>query len=101
MIDSQRWAGTQAAYRGGQLSNFLRPEDRPRSWLRGLGVPNNGIVTRPQCIRNKWFRLVFGDQRTDGLYCGAGTHAHQSNSCNVNQLDLLLAFGFVIVTMRP
>lgn len=57
MIDSQRWAGTQAAYRGGQLSNFLRPEDRPRSWRRGLGVPNNGIVTRTQCIRNGsvWF----------------------------------------------
>lgn len=72
MIDSQRWAGTQAAYRGGQLSNFLRPEDRPRSCWGS--TPNNGIVTRPQCIRN-------------------GLH----NSCNVNQLDLLLAFGFVIV----
>ena len=32
------------------------------------------------------------------LWC---THAHQSNSCNVNQLDLLLVFRFVIVIMCP
>lgn len=80
MIDSQRWAGTQAAYRGGQLSNFLRPEDRPRSWRRGLGVDPEQRNRHKTPMHQKWFRLVFGDQRTDGLFCGARTHAHQSNS---------------------